>query len=310
MASSTNQLPPPSPSPLSQSQELDPSENLQGSVEKATDPFDGVPTLTTVQVTTDEERITALRLLADSVAQQRQIAQRAVLYHPFTLSAMVLTFGLVFQRYYRGAGSDWATIGTIFFGFLVAILASIRFFGHGYIEEAERVGTWKWLDLGRSDPENNITGESDDIFLVSFGEDPIGTLFLRGVRDSDSSLSAPSAAASASTSSTSSSTPKKRRAGVLSSKNEPVKGLIRGWTVRQRYRNKGVGTALLEDASNLCISRGWQGPEFASDHANSARLLPKMFLGSFEKNEALARKSLDKVKTQIGIVKVGGKKKR
>ena len=46
------------------------------------------------------------------------------------------------------------------------------------------------------------------------------------------------------------------------------KGIIRGWTVRLKYRHKGVGRALLEEAVKLVNERGGDGIEFAEDHAS------------------------------------------
>ena len=50
-----------------------------------------------------------------------------------------------------------------------------------------------------------------------------------------------------------------------------------------RYRKKGIGTGLLEAAVSQCRSRGWPGPVFAEQHANSARLVPRWFHASFER---------------------------
>lgn len=43
---------------------------------------------------------------------------------------------------------------------------------------------------------------------------------------------------------------------------------IKGWAVRIRYRGKGVGAALLEDAVALAKSKGAENIEFAEDHAS------------------------------------------
>ena len=56
----------------------------------APDPLAGVPTLTTYAATDAAERVAALKLVADSVAQQRQAASRALLAHPASVGALGL----------------------------------------------------------------------------------------------------------------------------------------------------------------------------------------------------------------------------
>ena len=46
------------------------------------------------------------------------------------------------------------------------------------------------------------------------------------------------------------------------------KGIVRGWTVRLKYRHKGVGRVLLEEAVKLVNEKGGDGIEFAEDHAS------------------------------------------
>lgn len=93
------------------------------------------------------------------------------------------------------------------------------------------------------------------------------------------------------------------------------KGEIRGWAVRLRYRGKGVGTALLEDAVEEARKKGVESVEFADDHASeylllnmgrwlviaeliltvhadSMRILHDLYNGKFEKREQRARKAL------------------
>jgi ribosomal protein S18 acetylase RimI-like enzyme len=162
----------------------------------------------------------------------------------------------------------------------------------GYIFEAERIGTWKWLDEGRDDPNTsiNIAGDSDEILLTRFGDEVIGTIVIRGHRDASSSPA---------------SSPRKSRRGQAF----PTKGVIRGWTVKRRYRHKGIGTGLLEEAVALCQQKDWAGPEFAEDHAHSAKVVPATFQASILKREQLAKDALEKVKAAVSPTK-GGKKGR
>lgn len=234
------------------------------------DPLAGVPPLTTRLATTREDRIDALKLIADAVAQQRQAGARAIIFHPLTVCGFVAVLGAIGQLLYKGSRSDLALIGTTFAGTVMAGLVSVRWMVSGYIEEAERVGTWRWLDQGRDRADTvHVEGavdngsDGDDILLTRFGDTAIGALVLRGVRQTASAEDAADGVASQS----------------QSSPRSDVTGTIRAWTVSRRYRGRGVGLALLEDAVRLCKSRHWGGPTFAHDHAHSARLLPKLAFG-------------------------------
>ncbi|KIX08578.1 uncharacterized protein Z518_03234 [Rhinocladiella mackenziei CBS 650.93] len=278
MASSTGSLPPPSPSPLAQTSESSQDTSIVDT--KSENPLDSIPELTTQLALAEDDKVEALHLLADSVAQQRQIASSAVIFHPLTMGILVLLFGIVYQNLYKGSSSDWAIVGTTTAGVLMAVLITVRWLTNGYIEEAEKVGTWKWLNRGRND---------DDILLTRFGDEAIGALVLRGQLDNPPS---------------STSGPRKSR-----TKNLPTTGFIRGWTVKRRYRRKGVGHGLLEEAVKLCRQRDWSGPEFAPDHANSARVLPTIFNGGFIKRERRANEMLVRVKEEIGVSASGTGKK-
>lgn len=287
---SSGALPPPSPSPLAHNRES--ADDDSAVAPNPTNPLDNLPQLTTKPAVTEDDKVEALHLLADSVAQQRQLASSAVIFHPFTLSLLVLLLGLVYQHFYKGATSDLALVGTTTAGILMAVLISVRWFTSGYINEAENVGTWKWLNSGRDD--NDAVGSEDEILLTRFGNEVIGTIFLRGVRDSS-----PNAGTGTGTSS-----PRKPR------KNAPITAYIRGWTVKRRYRRKGIGQGLLEEAVALCRSKGWNGPEFADDHANSAQVLPPTFNGGFKKREKQAREMLERVKEEVGQSASGKKGRR
>lgn len=62
--------------------------------------------------------------------------------------------------------------------------------------------------------------------------------------------------------------------------------------MKQSHRGAGIGAWMLKDAILLCLKYGWMGPEFATDHANSARVLPRRLNGWFDKMEARARRRL------------------
>lgn len=85
---------------------------------------------------------------------------------------------------------------------------------------------------------------------------------------------------------------------------------IRAWTVHSRYRRKGVGSALLEDAVKESRKKGADTIEFAEDHASksstvsccaalpdlcrsdSMRILPSFYNSRFDRRERRARELL------------------
>jgi hypothetical protein len=268
---STGSLPP--PSPLAQPPAV-PDAPL--------DPLDNIPPLTTTLATTTDDKIEGLRLVADSVAQQRQLASKALIFHPLTIAVVVGLLAVVGQWLYDGTRGSYGIIATTYAGIIMAVLLSVRWASGGYIDLAEDVGTWKWLDKG------STTGKVDDIILTKFGEETIGALVLRGVRSDDGGGNV---AAS-----------RKKRQNSASSK-----GVIRAWTVKNRYRRKGIGLGLLEEAIKVCVDRGWSGPAYADDHANSGRVLPSIFNGGFDRREKMARDILERATEQsVGSPISGG----
>ena len=164
-------------------------------------------------------------------------------------------------------------------------LISVRYLVAGYIYEAERVGTWKWL--GEKE-DGTAQGPDSEILVTRYGEEIIGCLVYR------TTSSEPAASGAVS--------PKKAR------KNAPadagtMKCVIRAWTVKQRYRGREIGLGLLEEVVRVCREKGWQGPEFDAKHANSKRFLWGIFNGGFEKGEKRARAALERV---VDEVKDGG----
>ena len=67
--------------------------------------------------------------------------------------------------------------------------------------------------------------------------------------------------------------------------------------MRLKYRGKGIGQALLEEA--VRVSREALGKEveigFAEKHVNSVRILPAMFNGAMAKNERRAAGLLERI---------------
>jgi Acetyltransferase (GNAT) family len=249
-------LPPPSPSPLSTSEPLTPTPDLSS-----------VPPLTTSVLTDPEDCILALKLVADSVAQQRQTASRAIIFHPIFAAVWVVVNALVFQWLYKDLGDLGIAVCTAG-GMTMAMLVAVRMMTGGYLTEAETI-TWAWL----SNPE---TGDEDLLIGSKFGEDVIGALALR--------LERPGGGVGG-----------KKKGKVV--KTGKGKGIIRAWTSRLKYRHKGIGTALLEEAVRVTREKCGKEAEvgFAADHANSRMVLPNIFNGGFRKREQAAIKLLSQV---------------
>lgn len=153
----------------------------------------------------------------------------------------------------------------------MAGLVGVRWAVSGYIEVAERIG-WRWLeDGGKSE------GEGEDVVVVSWwGEEVIGGLVVRFVREEHGPVGGAGAAAGKAAGRRST------RAGKAGGGPATRMAYIRAWTVKLRFRGKGVGTGLLEEAVRLCRERGADGLEFAADHASSSYFLPfAFFLISF-----------------------------
>ncbi|RHZ69236.1 hypothetical protein CDV55_100026, partial [Aspergillus turcosus] len=70
-----------------------------------------IPALKTYPATTKNNQIPALRLIADSVAQQRQTAARAIIFHPLWLSILAALIAVVYKALYSGP-ADLPLIGT------------------------------------------------------------------------------------------------------------------------------------------------------------------------------------------------------
>lgn len=189
-------------------------------------PTDELPQLSTYTAETEDDRIEGLRLVADSVAQQRQVTSKMLMFHPISLSAFFLTVAIAAQymlRWYEDKLMLVTTLG----GLSMTYLIFIRWMTGGYIGLAEDIDM-DWLG-------------DDRLIVVKWGEDIIGALVL-GWADNDAA--------------------KKR------GRRRRGKAVVRAWTVKLKYRGKGVGEGLLEEAVRVAGERGADGILFDPDHAS------------------------------------------
>lgn len=187
---------------------------------------ENIPQLTTYTAESEDDRIEGLRLVADSVAQQRQVSSKMLIFHPITLA----TFGLITAiatQWMLSAYNDWLMVGTTVGGITMSFLIFIRWMTGEYIGLAEDIDMG-WLG-------------DDRLIVVKWGEDVIGALVL-GWADNDAA--------------------KKR------GRRRRGKAVIRAWTVKLKYRRKGVGESLLEEAVKVAGERGADGIVFDGNHAS------------------------------------------
>ncbi|KAF2744189.1 acetyltransferase [Sporormia fimetaria CBS 119925] len=230
------------------------------SVEPKTPTTPNAPELRTYVAETDNDRAAALRLVTDSVAQQRQQASKSLLFHPLNLGAYVLTVAL-FVRSLWATNDDLPLLITVLFALTATCLVVIRYASSHYTTFAEHID-WDWL------------GE-DRCIVVKWGGEIIGALVLGWADNSEGA--------------------KKR-----GTRRRRGKAVVRAWTVRGKYRGKGVGKALLEEAVRVAGERGADGILFERDHANSKRILPGIYNGYLNNQEAKAEKALEKVADEKG----------
>ncbi|KIL94388.1 hypothetical protein FAVG1_02951 [Fusarium avenaceum] len=126
------------------------------------------PPLAIEILTQPNEKKDALKLVVDSVAQQRQTASRALIFHPVALS--IFTAVVAIAHYGANVGKDITTMITIYPGIVITYLVAIRYFTSSYIRIAEETDWLNWLKS--NDVEDSIIG-------ARFGEEIIGAVILR-----------------------------------------------------------------------------------------------------------------------------------
>jgi GNAT superfamily N-acetyltransferase len=230
-------------------------------------PLDAAPPLTTTILTTHDDKAAALKLIADSIAQQRQTASKALILSPAFFAVWILAIAVLARLVYHEP-ADVGILLTTGAGATMAMFLACRMATAGYIGAAEAVN-WGFLQ--------NPDGEEDVVIGTRFGDEVIGALVLR-VEGANRGRKAA------------------RQTG---------NAIIRAWTVRLRFRNKGVGRGLLEEAVRVARERGGKDVlvGFADDHANSKRVLWDMFNGVFRKQQERAVKMLEDVGKEFGAEK-------
>ncbi|KAI4165573.1 MAG: hypothetical protein LQ342_000986 [Letrouitia transgressa] len=288
-----------------------------------------LPTLTTHPATSPADRTTALRLITDSIAQQRQLAASALLTHPSLLSPFILLLAILSRLL------DPPVFFTTAAGAIMIALLAVRTATAAYLRRAESVGL-AWLENPNPTPFF--------FFAQAHGHDKgaAGGGGGGSVAARHSRTSSTSSAHSHSSSASSSSSPRagnveptvthedilatssggggknggRKRGGsrgdetvvlvtrwgeeiigavALRCPRKEKKAYLRAWTVRAKYRGKGVGRALLEEGVRYVWGRGIRGVEVEGGNIYSQKVLPDMFNKGFVEREVKARETLEDV---------------
>ncbi|KAI0009503.1 hypothetical protein F4779DRAFT_617537 [Xylariaceae sp. FL0662B] len=267
---SSPMLPPPSPSPLV-------------TVDPPGSPVpDDLPPLSVGLLDRDADRVDALNLVADSIAQQRQSASHHLIFHPYLLAALGAGLSLAYQYAWR-ARRDLGSALMLCSGVVMVYLLAIRYVTGRYVQLAEDL-RWSWMVAD--------DGAEDAVIGVRFGRELIGALVLRLEPNPN-----PGPAAK-----------RRSRHHHHHSHNATLrggKGVIRAWTVKLRYRGKGVGLDMLHEAVRMTRERCGKDAAvgFAKEHANSAVVLPEVFNGPLRRSEQRAAKTLENVLSEWEGVK-------
>jgi hypothetical protein len=228
---------------------------LQDKALSTPDPPDSIPPLNTQRLTSAPDIVAAVKLVADSIAQQRQVAAKAVIFHPFVISAYILILAVTSQFVYKDS-SDIPVVVTTCAGVTMCLLVAVRALVSGYITRAEELSSMLVQEGGES--------KRDIIFIGSrYREMLIGVLILE-IERSGMGMNA-------------------------------TRGVITAWTTKLKYRGVGIGTGLLEEAVRIARGTLRDVPKisFAAEHANSKMVLPEMFNKRFRQREDRAAKALE-----------------
>jgi hypothetical protein len=213
---------------------IGPPSPLQNAIDNGTDevpegPLAGIPDLKTYVAETEEEKLAALKLVADGIAQTRQTANRILMFHPLNFGIFLAFIAFVGQYLYKSRNNDYGVVITTSSGLIMAAMVTVRRYTNPYIALAE---------------QTHISMlEDSDVLITKFGDEVMGTVIMGWV-DAE--------------------TKGKRR---------KWRAEIKGWAVRLRYRGKGEGMALLQEAVNLAKKKDADSISFAPDHASKCLML-------------------------------------
>ncbi|PGH26988.1 hypothetical protein AJ80_01372 [Polytolypa hystricis UAMH7299] len=233
------------------------------------------PPLTTAPARTDDEILTALDLIKESVSQQRQIAAKCIIFHPAVVATSIIIFLTITKLVYTGHLRDLLLMTALWTTCTLISMLAIRFMVREYTSLAPSIGSWSWLS---ESSVNGVSHKRDEIFVTKYNDEIVGVLVLRIAKTV-----------------TGAGTPGTRPRSARRKSSARWTGIVRAWTIKQGYRHQGIGTNLLGEAVSSCRLRALDGPLFADDHAHSKQVLPGMFNSQFQQHDRWARGFLERV---------------
>ncbi|CAK7225346.1 hypothetical protein SCUCBS95973_005832 [Sporothrix curviconia] len=247
--------------------------------------LDDIPPLTLGVLTERADKVDALKLVADSIAQQRQTASRSMVFHPLNVAGLAATLGVAYQL---NPSRELGMNLTVMSGIIMTYLMTIRYFTAQYIPMAEGL-KWDWILPINDDGELDPDAEEDIVIGAKYGDEIIGALVLRLVPLVPPTPEQGSAAVSTNSR-------KKKGSNATSTYYKGGHGVVRAWTTILRYRRHGVGGDMLQEAIQVTRDRCGKDANvvFAEAHANSIMVVPEMFNGPFRKAEQWATAALEK----------------
>ncbi|KAL9022453.1 MAG: hypothetical protein Q9185_000360 [Variospora sp. 1 TL-2023] len=305
-----------------------------------------LPTLSTYPTTSPLDRTSALRLIADSVAQQRQTTASTLLTHPYTLALLALLFALLAHSL------PLYTFVTTAAGATMALLLTVRWIASPYLALAECINL-NWLDGTPLTPASlNIKGgkrrggghgrsasTGSNSSHTGGNVEPAPTITTATTAHNGNGKGGGGGGGGRRRSRNNSNGTNNFNSNnndgpdvenvlivtrwgddeiigalVLRVFRRESKALVRAWTVKRRYRGHGVGRGLLEEGVKVARGRVGKGGEaeveVRFDEAGgvySHRVLPDVFNKGVERRERRAIKCLDEVLEEQRQGVVGGR---
>ncbi|UPK90249.1 hypothetical protein LCI18_001184 [Fusarium solani-melongenae] len=127
------------------------------------------PPLSLEVLTDPNEKKDALKLVVDSVAQQQQIASRAIIFHPLSLAVFAAI--LAVAHYAAKVGNDFSSMLITYPSIILTYLVATRYLSSAYIRIAEDTDWLGWL--------KNEDGVEDTIIGARYGKDIIAAVIVR-----------------------------------------------------------------------------------------------------------------------------------
>ncbi len=131
---------------------------------------DDIPPLSLEVLTNHEDKVDALKLVVDSVAQQRQLTSLTLVFHPACIAVLILGLAAACQFAWVKKNRDLGLTLSMLSAVVMIYLLAIRYVASPYIKLAEDM-KWDWLVAE--------DGEEDTVIGTRFGSEIIGALILR-----------------------------------------------------------------------------------------------------------------------------------